>query len=116
MANPLKGEVSLEANGKAYTFVLGTYALAALQRRSGISTAKFFGRPPIDWGMDDVLGLVHCGLMRHHKDITEEEVADLIDAVGNEKINKIIGEGIKLAFPDAHLQAQGSRPTKLKSA
>ena len=117
MANPIRGEVALEANGKSYTFTLGTYALAALQRRSGMSTAKFFNRPSIDWGMDDILGLIHCGLMRHHKNITEEEVADLIDAVGNEKINEIISEGIKAAFPDLHNQAaQGSRPTRLKSA
>ncbi len=33
MANPIKGEVPLEVDGKRYTFVLGTYALAALERR-----------------------------------------------------------------------------------
>lgn len=114
MSNPLQGEVSFEFDGKRHIFVLGTYALAALQRRTGIPTAKFFNRPPIDWGMDDVLSLVLCGLLRHNKTITEEEVSDIIDQLGNERINEIISEGIRIAFPDP--EGRVARPPKLKSA
>src|SRR5262245_53255773 len=114
MANPLKGEVSFEANGRRYIFVLGTYGLAALQRRSGMSTAAFFNRQKTEFGMDDILAIVWCGLQRHHKSITEEEASDVIDQLGQERIGEIISEGISLAFPSA--DGRSSRPTKLKSA
>ena len=47
MANPIKGEVPLEAGGKTYTFVLGTYALAALERRRGRAQNEL--RDAADW-------------------------------------------------------------------
>ena len=86
MANPLKGEVEFEAEGKRYTFVLGTYAQAHLQRRTGVPTFKFFGRKPEEWGADDMLALFHAGLVRHHKDLTEESAADLMDVIGRSKV------------------------------
>ena len=114
MGNPLKGELDFEAGGKRYVFVLGTYALAALQRRSGMSTMKFFNRATSDWGMDDVLGVFHCGLMRNHPSLTEAEVSDIIDELGQQRVSEIISEGIKLVFPSP--EGRSARPTRLKSA
>src|SRR5262245_8002105 len=102
MANPIKGEVALEVDGKRYTFVLGTYALAALERRMKMPWPRIFKRASDgDWGIDDVLAVVHCGLLRHHRLLTEENVADLIDTVGLERINNMIGEAIKLMQPES---------------
>lgn len=113
MANPVKGEVAFKAGNKDYTFVFGTYAQAALQRRTGIATGKFFNRQIEDWGVDDALAVFHAGLLRHHK-ISEEEAADLMDELGMEKANGIIGEGLSLAFKS---NGKGDdRPTKPSQA
>jgi Phage tail tube protein, GTA-gp10 len=101
MANPIKGEVPLEAGGKRYTFVLGTYALAALERRMKMPWPKLFKRAADgDWGIDEILATVHAGLLRHHRQITEEQVADLIDELGIERINDVLSEAIKLMQPE----------------
>jgi Phage tail tube protein, GTA-gp10 len=102
MANPVKGEVPLEAGGTRYTFVLGTYALAALERRMRTPWTRIFKRAADgEWGIDDVLAIVHCGLLRHHRQMTEEQAADLIDQVGLDGINKLIGEAVRLMQPEA---------------
>ena len=100
MANPVKGEVPLEIGGKVYTFVLGTYGLAALERRMKMPWPKIFKRASDgEFGIDDVLAVVHAGLLKHHRGLTEENVADLIDAAGMESINAAIGEALKLIAP-----------------
>lgn len=96
MANPIKGEVSFEVDGKLYTFVFGTYAAAALERRSKMSVRQFFNRKDHEFGMDDTLALVHAGLLRHHK-MTEEQVADLIDSCGHERFAEIIKDAFELS-------------------
>jgi hypothetical protein len=101
MANPVKGEVPLEVGGKRYTFVLGTYALAALERRMKMPWPKLFKKAADgEWGINEILATVHAGLLRHQRDMTEEQVADLIDQVGIERINEVLGEAIKLMQPE----------------
>jgi hypothetical protein len=116
MTNPIKGEVAFEAGGKQFTFVLGTYAQAALQRRTGVPTFKFFRRKLEDWGADDFLALFHAGLLKHHRGITEEEAADLMDDLGNAKVQAIFSEAMALAFPQAEAAKGEDRPQKAKSA
>jgi hypothetical protein len=101
MANPVKGELPLEVGGKRYTFVLGTYALAAVERRMKMPWTKLFKRAADgDWGMNEILAITHAGLLRHHRDMTEEQAADLIDAAGVERIVDLIGEAMKLMQPE----------------
>lgn len=102
MANPIKGEVPLEVDGKRYTFVLGTYALAALERRMKMQWPKLFKKAADgEWGINEILATVHAGMLRHQRDMTEEQAADLIDQVGLERINEMLGEAIKLMQPDS---------------
>jgi hypothetical protein len=116
MANPMKGEVAFEFQGATFKFVLGTYALAYLQRRSGKSTVKFFSRSAGDWGIDDVLAVFHAGLLRHHE-LSEKQAADLIDELGQAKVGELIAEAVKLAFPSAEGASKGTaRPPKASGA
>ncbi len=110
MANPHKGEVGFEAGGKNYVFRLGTYAQALLERRTKTTAAKFFNRPVDAWGVDDLLSVFYCGLYRQHK-MTEEDVADLMDDVGTDRLQEIIIEAIQLANPEADKTA--SRPPEM---
>src|SRR5262245_51744581 len=116
MANPVKGEVPLEIGGKRYVFVLGSYGLAALERRVKMPWFKFFRRATVeggDWGIDDVLASLHAGLLKHHPYLTEMDVADLIDEAGLATINKAIIESIALMQPDGGGgEVAGNPPTK----
>lgn len=98
MGNPHQGEVTFEAAGANYTFKLGTYALAVLERRTKMSSSKFFRRPEEDWGADDLLQVFYAGLYRQHK-LTEEAVGDLIDEIGSERASAIMLEAIGVANP-----------------
>lgn len=98
MANPQQGEVTFEANGKPYTFKLGTYALAVLERRTKMPYRSFFQRPDDQWGADDLLHVFYAGLYRKHK-MTEEETGDLIDVLGTDRASEIILEAIGVANP-----------------
>jgi Phage tail tube protein, GTA-gp10 len=100
MANPVKGEVSFECEGKKYTLVLGTFALAALERRLQMSWPQIIKRlTDGQAGSSEVLAMVYCGLLRHHRQITEEQVADLIDELGQARSAEILAEALKLMFP-----------------
>jgi hypothetical protein len=114
MANPVKGEVSLEVGGKTYMLVLGTYALAALERRKQMPWPQLIKRVGEGQaGYDDILAMFHCGLLRHHRQITEEQAADMIDAVGIETAVKVIGEALKLSMPQGDGDGPASEnPTK----
>lgn len=98
MGNPIMGEVTFEADGKSYTFKLGTYAKALLQRETGLSAQKFFKKIESDLGYDDMLKIFRCGLYQKHK-LGEEAVAELIDELGEEKTLSVIAEAAKLAQP-----------------
>jgi hypothetical protein len=113
MANPIKGEVPLEINGQRYIFVLGTYGLASLERRMKTSFVKVFERAQRgEWGIDDVLAVLHAGLLRHHPRMTEQEVADLIDTAGMEYISEMIAEGLKAMQPVSNGGQGAENPPK----
>lgn len=99
MANPQKGEVAFEANGKQYVFKLGTYAQAMLERRVKTTFGKFVAKPVDDWGVDDALVMFWAGLYRQHK-LTEEQASDLLDEIGPDRLSVLITEAIKLSQPD----------------
>lgn len=98
MANPQQGEVAFEADGKSYTFKLGTYALAVLERRTKMPYRTFFQREDDKWGADDLLHVFYAGLYRNHK-LTEEQVGDIIDSITSARASEIILEAIGVANP-----------------
>jgi len=97
MANPIKGEVPIIIGERKYTLVLGTYALAAIERRLKMPWAKVMQRATEGyWGIDETLAAFAAALLRHHRDISEEKAADLIDQAGIEAISEALAEAIKL--------------------
>jgi hypothetical protein len=111
VANPHIGEVGFEAGGQSYTFKLGTYAQAVLERRTKLPAGKFFARPQEDWGVDDMLSVMYAGLYQRHK-LTEEQVADIIDDIGMVKVAEILGEAIKSANPEEGSSAADPQTAK----
>lgn len=102
MENPVK-EVRFESNGTAYRFVFGNYAIALVERSTGQTWTKFWKRISSECGASDLLSIFHAGLCRHH-DVSEKQAADLMDAVGADKVLSIVKEGLGIAN-------DGPRPT-----
>jgi hypothetical protein len=100
MANPVKGEVPLEIDGQKYMLVLNTYALASIEQRLGMQwTAVFKKAAEGEFGIQQILALFHGALLKHHRRITEEEAANLIDAAGLPAINEALGQAVRLMQP-----------------
>ena len=113
MTNPVKGEVTFEARDQTFTFKLGTNAQIMIENKTGMSITQFFaGRSEKNFSASDVRTIFHAGLFRDHK-MTEDDVGDLIDDLGPEKVAKIFVEAASAAFPKKpNGGADESRPTK----
>lgn len=114
MANPQKGEVAFESNGKQYVFKLGTYAQAMLERRIKMPFTKFMTKQADEWGVDDALAMFWAGLYRQHK-LTEEQAGDLMDDIGAERFKDIMLEALKLAQPEQETGEAALVPPKAES-
>jgi hypothetical protein len=100
MANPVKGEVPIDIEGKRYTLVLNTFALAAVEQRLGMQWTSVFKKAADgEFGIQQILALFHAALMKHHRRITEEEAANLIDEAGLPSINEALGQAVRLMQP-----------------
>lgn len=81
MANRLRGEVEFTVGEKTYTFRLGMNELVALEQTLGIKDPiKALAEQQL--GIGDLRALARAGLSRYHKELTDEEVGDLIDEMG----------------------------------
>ncbi|MBT9134778.1 MAG: hypothetical protein DDT38_01520 [Firmicutes bacterium] len=50
-------------------------------------------------GIGNLTVLMHAGLSRHHSSITLENVDDIIDDIGYEKVAEILGEAMAASPP-----------------
>lgn len=122
MANPEKGEVSFEHEGKVYTLVMNTMALAKLQRQFNTKDAS--GRDVIaDIEEIDRLikarSLVHivasfwAALQKHHPEVaTIDQAAELIDVAGAVAVSALMeASGLGKIDPrDLEELAKGNPP------
>jgi hypothetical protein len=106
MGNPHRGEIDFEHQGKTYTICFDFYAQALLQRQTKQPTGMFFSRAA-SWGADDLLQLFYAGLFRRHR-LTEEQVADIIDGIGEEQTGKLIGDAVAAAAARKTAQMSGN--------
>jgi hypothetical protein len=113
MSNAHKGEVTFEASGKTYTFKLGTFAQAAIEAKTKQNIFKFFAQAQEAFGVADILTVFHAGLLRAHN-LTEDEVADLIDELGMARVGEIMGEALNAAF--AGIEAGTANPPAPRKA
>ena len=98
MTNPVKGEVRFkDSNDKEYVFKLGTNAQAMIEQKSGLPISKMFAKDRLEnMGAAEVRMIFWAGLFRQHK-LSEDDVGDLIDDIGAEKVAEIFMEAVKLA-------------------
>lgn len=100
MANPEKGEVAFQHDGKTYTLVLNTLSAAKLQRL--FNTKDNFGRDVIadmqeidrlvkQGSIEHQIALFWSSLQKHHPEIvTVDQAADLMDAAGAPAVSALL--------------------------
>lgn len=94
MANAIKGEVSLEHDGKSYTMVLDFNALADFEGETGKSAMAVLSDPD-RMTVTEMRALFWAGLRQRQTAITLAEAGRILTA----NLDKL-GDAMKAAFPE----------------
>lgn len=97
MGNQHKGDICFNVGGKPYTFRLGMQALAVLEARTGVPAIKFFRRGEEEWSARDLLNVFAAGLSRHHGELSEQEIGDILDDITPAEAGELIGRALTVA-------------------
>lgn len=128
MTNSLRGAVAFEVDGQPYHLRFSTNAMVRYEDLSGETVREAFfalltaklpeegeKKPDLKKLLAQERGikkrvrrLFWAGLS--HKDMTEEDAGDLVDAVGEDEAGRILGEALKLAFPQPKEADEGNAP------
>lgn len=116
MANPHRGEVSLEAGDKTYMLRFTANAIAKLERKFELPITKIgqkMEHPDEIW-IGDLIIILWAALWDSHREVTEDEAGDIMDAAGFNHAANAIGEAFRLAFPQQKAGGK-ARPRKARS-
>jgi hypothetical protein len=115
MANPHRGEVSFDADGKSYTLHFSTNAICELEDkldRSFVSISNDLAKAvsaPDKIRMTTLRAIFWAGLQDHHPEIDLKAAGKLILSTGGMLgVMNLITEGFARAFPDP--ETKGARP------
>lgn len=103
MANPQRGEVAIEVDGKAYTLKLGHNALATAEKLLGMGFQRVVTalNDPEQQSIHMLMVIVWAGLQRHHAGITLDDVGDMFDEAGDAYMGARVTEALQLTFGKA---------------
>ena len=100
----MTGEVAIEIDGKVYTFALGVNALCAVEslfsRSDRRVTFQDVMRLANAQSMTHLRGLLWASLQKHHKEMSLDDVGDLITKVGLDVIDRKFAEMLPSLVPD----------------
>jgi hypothetical protein len=112
MNRNLTGEVRFDAEGASYTLVLGVAALISLEE----SLDKDVNEIAHEMQNKPRLGMLRAvflaGLLKHHRDITEERAGELMEAVGLHKAGVLIGKSLTAVFAGEEATKTAAVPRK----
>lgn len=113
MANPHKGEVAFEADGKTYTLRYSIDALCELEAAVGkgfpVIASEF--SDPDKMSIRLARAILWAGLLEHHK-MTQREAGEVMAGAGGLlKVNPIIDRAIAAAFPEMAAEKTADPPT-----
>jgi hypothetical protein len=113
MGNPVKGEVSFEADAKTFTLVFDFNAICELEDAFDAdinSIGELIGTKA-----SSVRKVFRVGLSRRHPDLTEMEAGDIISVIGPAEAGVLIQKAFALSFPPAEAANGTTRPPKKAS-
>ncbi len=96
MANPHRGEVVFEVDGKPCTLRLNTNALCSLEHELDLSVDQISARM-IQGYLSVLRSVLRVALV--DRTMTHEEVGDMIDILGPQRTVEVLVQAFKLAFP-----------------
>lgn len=118
MANPHRGETSVEIGGKTYVLCYGMNACAELENHLGrsfpeiVAELQSWKENPERIRVTTVRALLWAGLRRRHSSVTLEQAGDLIDEIGFSNVWQPVNEAFERAWPDPdEAETKGQRPT-----
>lgn len=100
-ANKIKGDFEIVAGDTTYTARFGMNALAKIEEEFGKSVESVFADIEKQKSIRATRTLIRCAIQTHHPEVTDEDVGNIMDAVGLDKLSDLMAEGVKAAFPDA---------------
>lgn len=111
MANPYRGEVEWKVGGKTYTVCFDTNAVCNIEAELGKSIIEISNElmDPERRRVSTMRAVFLGAMRRNHKDLTLEEVGDLMSAHGLAKSVEVLSKAIEAGFqqPEA-----GQEPSK----
>jgi hypothetical protein len=134
MADHPDGLVSFEAAGVKYTAVFGFKAMKAVEAHydkpffraiqsamPSISPEDAGNKAKIaeasaDIKFSDIGFLFGFALLRHHPQLTEQDIEDLIDEIGLEKASEVIGNALTSALVKEGDEDSSTHPQKARRA
>jgi hypothetical protein len=100
MANPLKGEVSIEVDGETYTLVYSLNTLCEIEDKLGgaVSDIASLGASGRRW--NTLRTVFWAALQDYHPEITLQQAGRMVSAMGLTKADEAVGKAFALAFPE----------------
>lgn len=122
LANPLKGEVKVEAQGRTFTFVLTFGAQKAIAAHCGQKRFRDVLADMDELGDAEMAFMFWAGFQRYHPELEEADSEKIIDEIGFSRMVEILGQAVRLAYdapvgvaPTGPQRARRSASTKTTS-
>lgn len=104
-------DTQIQIGEKSYTVRFSVRAMNALQEhwklKSFQEVAKKISTLQENVQIDDLVGFVWAGLRTHHRDLTKEDVFDLIDEVGVQGIEGLLSSALSGSLPTGSVTKGG---------
>ena len=95
MTKPASTDRQMTVGDQTYTLRYGVRAMAALQDHYQLASfdevAKRLGNPK-GYGAGDIVAILWAGLRTHHRDLTMDQVMDVVDDMGLDGVREEIGK------------------------
>lgn len=113
VANPDRGQVSMEVAGTTYVMQLSPHALAVLKKETGLSlkgVIESMQAAGDDPDFELVMTLLWAAMQDHHPDLSKEDAMRFFPAGGLEELIEKMNELFEAAFPSQVAAAEENPP------
>ena len=112
LANPVRGEITIEIEGQTYVLVFDFNVLCVLEDRLDLGVREIVAKMSGDMRGGFLRTLLWGALQTHQPDITELEAGRLIGLVGLQPAIDKLMQAVALAFPKPEADATVPGPRK----